>query len=432
MTLYHSGKFQLYMYTRLFIVFVLGFSSGLPMALVSSTLQAWFASAGMSVMATGLLSLLSLPYVYRMLWAPIIDHYSLFRMGKRRSWMISMQVALLMGFNLLAWGSPTQHPSWIVCIGFILACCSATQDIAIDAHRTEYLPLSEHGIGASLAVFGYRLAMIVSGGFALVFAYHFGWELTYRLMGLLMIPGMIATMCSAEPSIETSQPVGLLNTFYLPLKELFSRSGIWFLLCFIFFYKLGEAFTASNSGVTMPFLIQELGFTLDAVGMINKVVGVAAILIGGLISGVILLRCSLYKALIVFGLLQALTNLLFVLLASVGHHLVLFAVAVVSDNLAVGMGTTALVALIMRLVDKRYTATQFSIFVSISALPRVISGPLSAILQSYFGWVGLFEWSFLFALGFIPFLGVVRRLMLQNSQSIADENSPERVLPIRR
>ena len=130
---------------------------------------------------------------------------------------------------------------------------------------------------------------------------------------------------------------------------------------------------------------------------------------GGLFSGIVLMRWSLYKALFCFGLLQALTNLLFVILAIVGKCLPLFVIAVVGDNFAAGMGTTALVAFIMRLVDKRFTATQFSIFVSIATLPRVLSGPISALIQSYFGWVGLFEWSFLFALCFLPFLSVIRR-----------------------
>ncbi len=407
---------------RLFIVFILGFSSGLPMALVSSTLQAWYASAGMPVMATGMLSLLSLPYVYRMLWAPIVDRYSLLRIGKRRSWMLCTQVLILIGLNLMAWGSPIQHPSWMAFLAFLLACCSSTQDIAIDAHRTEYLPFPEHGIGASLAVSGYRLAIVLSGGVALILAQHFGWAATYRVMGLLMIPGMIATLLSPEPSKTDMSPLSLMGTFLSPLKELLSRPGILSLLLFIFFFKLGEAFTASTSGIMMPFLIQGLGFSLDTVGIVNKVVGVVSLLIGGLFSGIILMRWSLYKALVSFGLLQAVTNLLFVALAMKGNHIELFVLAVIGDNFAAGMGTTALVVFIMRLVDKRYTATQFSIFVSIAALPRVLSGPVSAIIESSFGWVGLFQASFLLALCFIPFLGVVRRSILNSTVPNHDED----------
>lgn len=400
----HIPRFGLGMCKRLLIIFVLGFSSGLPMALVGTTLQAWFASSGMSVVATGMLGLLGIPYVYRMLWAPIVDHYSLFQLGKRRSWILVTQVLLLIGFNVLAWCSPLSQPGLMAGIAFFLASCSATQDIAIDAHRTEYLPLSEHGIGASLAVFGYRFAMLLSGGFALVLAHYYGWEVTYQLMGLLMIPGILIVLWSPEPSLPSTSSTSMINTFIDPIKELLARPGILSLLFFIFFYKLGEAFTSSSSGVMMPFLIQGLNFSLQTIGIVNKVIGVISLLLGGLLSGVMLMRWSLYRALFCFGLIQALTNLFFVALAFTGKSMVLLVMAVISDNFTAGMGTTALVALIMRVVDKRFTATQFSILVSISALPRVLSGPISAVLYSWFGWIGVFELSFLMALIFIPFL----------------------------
>jgi len=415
---------------RLFIVFILGFSSGLPMALVSSTLQAWFADSGMSIMATGMLSLVGLPYAYRMLWAPIVDRWPLFQLGKRRSWMLSMQIILLIGFNMLAWCSPLQTPNLMAFIAFLLAFLSATQDIAIDAHRTEYLLLPEHGLGASLAVFGYRLAMLISGGLALILANAVGWSTTYHVMGLLLIPGMLVTLMSPEPSRPTVESLAFKDTFLNPVKSLFAQRGAISLLLFIFFYKLGEAFTASTSGVMMPFLIQGLGFSLDTVGVVNKVVGVIALLVGGLLSGIVLLRWSLSKALLCFGIVQALTNGLFVLLAMVGKQLNLLVLAVISDNIAAGMGTTALVALMMRLVDKRYTATQFSILVSISALPRIFSGPIAAWLQGMFGWTGLFELSFLLALIFIPFLSRVRRNflhepMIENAQSQTNPSTRE-------
>ncbi len=145
------------MIKRLIIIFILGFSSGLPMALISSTLQAWYAFSGMSVLATGALSLISIPYTYRIFWGPILDRYSLGSLGKRRSWILAMQILLLVGFNLMAWLSPNTHPTLLAFLALLLACFSATQDVAIDAHRIEYLPLKEHGLGASLAVLGYRL-----------------------------------------------------------------------------------------------------------------------------------------------------------------------------------------------------------------------------------------------------------------------------------
>ncbi|RJT47744.1 AmpG family muropeptide MFS transporter [Legionella taurinensis] len=394
---------------RLFIVFLLGFSSGLPLALITSTLQAWYADTGLSVLATGMLSLVGLPYVYRICWGPLLDRYSLFSLGKRRSWMLLMQLALLLGFNGLAWFTPRQSPELMAFIALILACFSATQDVAIDAQRAEYLPVPEHGMGASLAVFGYRLALLIAGGLALIMAHHLGWAVTYRIMGLLMLVGVFATLWSEEPVHYGEENTGFVNAFLAPVKDLCQRRDIIPLVLFILFYKLGEAFTATTSGIIMPFLIQGVGFSLETIGYVNKMLGIASILLGGLAAGFLLLRWSLYKALLSFGLLQAITNLLFVALALTGKNLPLFAAAVICDNFAAGMGSTALVALFMRLVNRQYTATQFSILVAVSSLPRILSGPLAALLQMGVGWVGLYQLSFFLALGFIPFLIMIRR-----------------------
>lgn len=409
------------MYRRLLVVFILGFSSGLPLALISSTLQAWFADSGMSILATSSLSLLGLPYVYRIVWGPLLDRYSLLPLGKRRSWMLVMQALLLIGFNVMAWLSPLTSPQLMVALAFALSCFSATQDVAIDAHRTEYLPLKEHAIGASLAVFGYRLALLVAGGLALIIAEHMGWAIAYRVMGFLMVIGMVATLCSSEPSLQTSNKSTIKESFVAPVKELFSRPGVVGLLCFIFFYKLGEAFTTTTSGIVMPFLIQGLGFSLDAIAYVNKMLGIASILLGGLTAGLLLMRWPLYRALLVFGLLQAVTNVFFILLAVIGKNFPIFAVAVVCDNFAAGMGSTALVALFMRLVDRQFTATQFSIFVGLSTLPRILSGPVAAMLQSWFGWIGLYQLSFVLALGFVPFLIMIRGQITSDSNQMGYE-----------
>lgn len=206
------------MQTRLLIIFLLGFSSGLPLALITSTLQAWFANSGLSVLAIGSLSLVGIPYVYRMLWAPFLDRYTLFSMGKRRSWMLLMQALLLMGFNVMAWLSPLESPKLMGALAFLLAIFSATQDIAVDAQRTEYLPLKEHGIGASLAVIAYRIALLVSGGLALIIAEHYGWAMAYRCIGGLMIMGMIATLWSKEPEEEIPTSGPIIHSFFGPIQ----------------------------------------------------------------------------------------------------------------------------------------------------------------------------------------------------------------------
>lgn len=158
----------------------------------------------------------------------------------------------------------------------------------------------------------------------------------------------------------------------------------------------------------MPFLIQGVGFSIDTIGYVNKMIGISSILLGGLVAGILLIRWSLFRALLVFGLLQALTNILFIVLAIVGKNLYLFATAVICDNFAAGMGSTALVAFFMRLTKQPYTATQFSLLVAIAALPRIFSGPCAAMLQMWLGWIGLYQLAFIMSLGFIPFLILIR------------------------
>lgn len=406
------------MNNRLFIVFILGFSSGLPMALISSTLQAWYASSGMSILATGALSLVSLPYAYRIFWGPILDRYSLFALGKRRSWILVMQIFLLIGFNVMAWFTPEQYPKLLAFLALIIACFSATQDVAIDAHRAEFLTPTEHALGASFGVLGYRLALMLSGGLALVMAEKLGWAFTYRFMGILMIPGMCAVLLSPEPQADRTEKNSFAASFIAPLKELIARPGIVSLFIFIFCYKLGEAFTTTTSGIVMPFLIQGLGFSLDTIGYINKMLGIGAVLLGGLSAGFILLYYSLYRSLFIFGLLQAFTNLLFVGLAVSGKSVTLLAVAVCADNFAAGLGSTALVALFMRLVNKKFTGTQFSLLVALSTLPRIISGPVAAFIQLNIGWAGLYALSTLLALTFIPFLIKIKEQTCEKMQEI--------------
>lgn len=406
---------------RLFIIFMLGFSSGLPLALAGSTLQAWFADAGMSIMATGALTLVGLPYLYRVVWGPLLDRYTLFSLGKRRSWILTMQLCLVLGFIVLSFCTPRHSAGLMAVIALVIACLSATQDVAIDAHRVEFLPITEHALGASLAVFGYRLAMLLSGGFALVFAQHYGWALTYQVMGLLMLPGIISVLWSSEPSIEQTSDKNIVQSYWAPVKELIGRQGFISLLLFIFFYKLGEAFTATTSGIVMPFLIQGVGFSLETIGYVNKMMGIGSILLGGLVAGIILMRYSLYRSLLIFGVIQALTNLLFLMLAIYGKHLSLLMLAVVSDNFAAGMGSTALVAFFMRIVDKRFTATQFSLLVSLSSLPRIISGPLAASIQLMVGWVGLYQIAIVLSFFFIPFL----LLFYQKNKTFNIKEQPE-------
>jgi PAT family beta-lactamase induction signal transducer AmpG len=250
--------------------------------------------------------------------------------------------------------------------------------------------------------------MILSGGFALLLAQWYGFPFAYRAMGFLMLVGIVTICCSKEPSVGTTPPTTLRAAFIEPVRNLLQRPNATSLFLFILFYKLGESFTIMTSGIVVPFLIQGIGFSLETIAYVNKILGIAGIILGGVVAGFLLLRWSLYRALMVFGLVQALTNGLFVLLAIRGKDVALLALAVISDNFAAGMGSTALVALFMRLVDHRFTATQLGLMVAVSTLPRVFSGPVGVYIQAHVGWVGLYQISCLLACGFIPWLIRIR------------------------
>ena len=399
------------MFKKFLVIFLLGFSSGLPLALVTSTLQAWFAESAMSVFVTGSLSLVGLPYVYRFLLAPLLDRFSLSRLGKRRSWLLILQSCLLLGLNAMAWLSPAQTPMVMFFLAMFLALCSASQDSVIDAHRIEYLSDNEQGLGASLADVGYRLALLLSGGIGLIMAAHWGFTVVYRWAGALMTVGMLTTYLSREPFQAVTQVLSFSESFVIPFQQIGQRPLWLCFLCFIFFYKLGEAFTASTSGIVMPFFIQGLGFSLETIGIVNKIVGTVAVVFGGVVAGFVLLRYQIYRILWFFGILQVLANGLFVFLAIKGQNIHLLSTAVVMDNLAAGMGSTALVALLMRWVDRRFTATQFSLLVSVAMLPRTLSGWIAGSVQPLLGWVGLYELSVILALLFAPFLWQMRHVI---------------------
>lgn len=412
---------------RMIVVFVLGFSSGLPLALLTSTMQAWFADSNMSLYATGMLSLIGLPYLYRFLWAPILDRYSLIqKLGRRKSWILIMQLLLCLGFNIITWMTPQVSPILIGSLAFILATVSSTQDAVIDAYRIENLKQEEFALGASLATLGYRLAMLVSGGAALLIAQYVSWSATYRVMGFLMLIGVVATLWSDEKDaneITDKKITSPYTNFLIPIKDLIQREKILVFCLFIIFYKFGEVFTSNVSGIVMPFLIQGLGVPLATVAYVNKILGFFALIFGGLTAGFVLLRYSLLKSLLLFGLFQSLTNALFVLLAMIGNNTLLLSIAVTSDNFAAGLGSTAVVALFMRFVNRKFTATQFSILVAFSSIPRVFSGPIGAFLQEHFGWIGLYQISFVLSFLFIPFLFCIRDLSCFGSEKYADDKT---------
>jgi len=390
---------------RFYVITLLGIASGLPLALSASLLEARFTMAGMSLVSIGWVGIISLPYAFKFLWAPLLDRYTLPWLGRRRGWILTTQIVLCISIVALGLWEVEAHPFLIAAIAFIVAFCSASQDIAIDAYRTNILTAPEWGLGSSLASGSYRVGMLISGGFGFILADKLGWRDTYFILAACMLLGMVATCWAQNPPHELQDaPRSLKDSFILPFKAFFQREHAVALIVLLISYKFGDAFAAK---MTTPFLLRGVGATMTEIGMINKLFGFAAVMFGMFFAGFCMLRMRLFTALWVFGLLQALSNLMFVWLALVGHDLPLMSATLMIENFTGGMGTAAFGALVMSLCDAKFTAFQFALFSSLVAIPREILGPITGYIAQYTDWPVFFMISFLVAL---PGLFLVRFL----------------------
>ena len=390
---------------RLAVILLLGFSSGLPLALTGGTLQAWMTVEGVDLSTIGIFTLVGLPYTWKFLWAPLMDRFVPPFLGRRRGWLLVTQLSLAALIAAMAFASPRGDLAWLALLAVAVAFASASQDIVFDAYRTDVAKPEQRGLAAAFTVVGYRVAMLTSGAAALVlvagsgFIPALGWKSTYLVMAGLMGLGALATLWGPEPEVAAPPPRSLDEAVWAPLREFFSRNGAWVLLALIVLYKLGDAFAGS---LTTAFLLRGAGFALDDVGYVNKGMGLAATIFGALFGGALMVRLGLYRALMAFGVLQAVSNLAFMALAGAGKSWPLMVFAVGFENLSGGMGTAAFVALLMALCDHRFTATQYALLSALASFGRVYVGPAAgyATDPKYLGlsWTVFFFLTFLLAL----------------------------------
>lgn len=394
---------------RVAVIALLGFSSGLPLALSDSTLQAWLTVEGVEVATIGVFSLVGLPYVFKFLWAPALDRFRLGWPGRRRDWTLASQLALAALLALAGTLNLAAGPLlWLGFAAVAIAFMSATQDVAIDAYRTEILEERERGFGAAVFVLGYRVAMLVSGAGALALADRVGFANTYLVMAVLVLIGVGANLLGPSTPDDIARPRSLQAAVVGPLQEFFGRPEALALLSLILLYKLGDAFAGR---LVTTFLIREVGFSLTDVGVVNKALGLVSAMAGALYGGVLMVRLGLYRALVLFALMQAVTNLGFLVLALIEQSYAALIAVVALENLTGGMGTAAFVALLMAICDRRFTATQFALLSAVASLGRVFAGPPSGYVVEAAGWPVFFFLTFLIALPAIAILVRHRRLV---------------------
>ncbi len=390
---------------RMLFCMLAGFSSGLPLYVVLQLLPAWLRDQGVDLGKIGLMSLVGFPYTWKFVWSPLLDRYAP-PLGRRRGWALLMQLACALGIAALGWCDPKVSLTAISAIAALVAFGSATQDIVLDAWRRELLHDDELGFGSALFVNAYRVAGLVPGSLALILADHLPWSTVYPIVGAFMLVGVLATAVAPEVEDPHPPPTSLLDAIVSPFREFYARGGLRgssTLLAFMFLYKLGDVMATA---LATPFYL-DLGFTKTDIGTVSKLVGLTATVIGGLLGGAIMARIGMRRSLQWFGVAQMVPIVGFAWLAQVGPSIPVLACVVAAENLGIGMGTTALVAFLQQATHKKFSATQFALFSSFVALPRMLAGATSGYLATALGWPTFFVMCTALALPGLALVGVV-------------------------
>jgi MFS transporter, PAT family, beta-lactamase induction signal transducer AmpG len=390
---------ELYSDRRVLMILPLGFASGLPLLLTFSTLSAWLATAGVSRSAIGAFALAGTPYAFKFLWSPLIDRLPPpIPLGRRRGWGIAIQIALAAAMLGLGSCDPKRNLAVMGAMALLVAFLSASQDIVIDAYRVEILTPEQQGPGAGLVQTGYRIAMLVSGAGSLMIAARAGWFAAYATMAALLALGMLVFLFGPEP-IAPAEPAyvrrgggweamrnWLATAVIGPFVDFMRRPAWAGILIFIVGYKLGEAM----AGVMATPLYISLGFSLDQIAAVSKLVGFFATVAGALVGGIVAARLGIWRALLLCGLLQSAGNLFYVLQAVGGHRLDYLAMCVAAENLTGAMAGAALVAYLSGLCSPAYTATQYALLSSLAAVGRTLVASAGGVLADRLGWVRFF------------------------------------------
>jgi PAT family beta-lactamase induction signal transducer AmpG len=384
---------------KMLAILLLGAASGFPNQLTESALQAWLKDGGATNTTIGLMSYVAWPYLLKPLWAPLIDRYPLPFLGRRRGWILAMQIALAAGIALFALQNPASSLAPIAVCAVAIVFFSATQDIAIDAYRTDVAAPSERGLAAAATNLGYRSAAWTASALALVIAGAVGWRAAFLLLAGIMLLFCVATV-RAPSSHNDYRPRSLRESIVEPLRELLGTPSALTLLLVVLLFKVGDAF--ANKLFT-PFMM-DVGFTKIEIGLIVKALFTASALVGSVLGGILMVRLGLLRSMLAFGVLQALSNLLYCALAVAGKSYPIMAAAVIIEHIAGAMGGIALVALIMALCDARYTAFQYALLSALALLPRYSLGYPAGWIADHGGWYVYFVASFALAL---PGLAIV-------------------------
>lgn len=394
--MFHSliNAFKIYQDRRMVAMLALGFSSGFPLALVVSTLTLWLKDSGIALATIGALSLIKTPFSFKWAWAPLVDRVKLpllSRLGQRRSWAILSQIMLFLGIMGMASINLENGLSALILFAFIVVLSSATQDIVLDAYRIDIFNQDEQAASVAVFTLGYRFGMIFSGAGALFLSDIMSWNKVYTIMAFGAWIGILTILCIKEPEskIKTvyKNVADFIKTAVVePLADFLKRPYCVTILAFIFFYRMSDAYMGQMAYV----FYDDLGFSKTQIAAASKIYGMIATIAGGFIGGMVMNKLGIYKGLFWCGILQSITNFIYVLQAQIGNHFAMLCTTIAFDNIAGGMATIAFVAYLSSLCNKKYTATQYALLSSLMTLARDIFAATSGWLAASVSWETFF------------------------------------------
>lgn len=418
---------------KMFVIFLLGISSGLPYLMTASTLGFWLSEADISLKDIGAMALVGIFYNLKFLWAPFIDIIKIpiltEKLGRRRAWLLVTQILLAASLIGMATTNPSQSLLPMVIFSLAVAFFSATQDIVVDAFRIDSFETEEQAAGAVSSVYGYRIGLYVAGAIGLKLSDYISWNEVYLFFAATISIGVIATLIATEPNFKAKEK--FKNFFEIfkyaalnPFVDFMKRKYWLVLLIFIVAYKFPGAFL--GGGLMSAFYL-DMGFSKDEIFVAVKTFGFAAGILGLFVGGLLATKVGLLKALIIDIILQAVTNLLFIPLVYATGNTVLLTIAVCADSMAASMGTVVLVAFISALCNKQYSATQYALLSSLAALGRTLLAANSGWIVEDIGWVNFYVLTFASALPALLLIPYVAKYLDEknskaSSQKEADEN----------
>lgn len=370
------------------VVFLFGFSSGLPLFLVGQTLQQWAYDAHLDIKKLSMFVLIKLPNNFKFVWAPLLDRFPLPFLGRRRGWMLVCQIGIIAGLGAMATLDAGAHLAELVAVAVFVSIMSMSQDIMIDAYNVEALEPDERAAGSAVYVIGYRVAMLTSGALAFTLADHIEWQIVYAIMAVLMLVGVVAVFLAEEPSSKDRSPRTLAESVTKPFLEFWNRYKVHaiVILLFVATYKFGEQFAQS---ISQPFY-RDMGFSKSEIGILSKAVSLPAFIVGGGFGGTLVARYGMRKMLVMFGVLQAGVHVGYLIIASIGHDLPVFGVTLFIENVSFAMATAAFVGAQYSFCSPAVAATQMALFTSLTGVGQYLFGALSGSLVAAVGYRSFF------------------------------------------